>query len=171
VRLEEIFLTEDIVWDAVKKIIRDTTKFRKIGNIKSPAVAGDVLFSKNTPYGFIIIGGKGETIYTGDAALIIDMGGDDKYYGRVGSGIDKISVCIDLSGNDLYCSCAKNFSEVMTHTGRRFYLRDVGTIMELDYLLIKTVMIATRRQTYLKAQEMPTLFQYSLISMEMITIL
>jgi hypothetical protein len=59
-----------------------------------------------TPYGRIVIDGRGSSEIDGDGCLLIlDFGGDDTYTGPVGatSRPDRgISVAIDLAGNDTY---------------------------------------------------------------------
>lgn len=78
------------------------------------AVTGGVLFYAETSHGVIIIGGKGENTYRREAALIIDIGGNDRYLCRAGGaiGMEKsaVSICFDLSGDDYY-SCAEKFSQ------------------------------------------------------------
>ncbi|MBX7133273.1 MAG: HEAT repeat domain-containing protein [Fimbriimonadaceae bacterium] len=49
------------------------------------------------------IGGAGNDEHRGGTAdLIIDLGGDDRYTGRVGAGLDGVGVLLDLGGNDRY---------------------------------------------------------------------
>ncbi|MBI5779612.1 MAG: PDZ domain-containing protein [Planctomycetes bacterium] len=76
--------------------------------------AGDkegVLFSKDTPFGKIIIGGKGNDRYQENAAVIIDIGGDDFYANQQGGSVyetgkpdQPFSIIIDFAGNDRYSS-------------------------------------------------------------------
>ncbi len=70
--------------------------------------AGDILFVQDTTIGKIIVGGTGTSYYYADAAVIIDLGGDDYYFNNAGSsGKDiPVSIGIDFSGNDVYL--AKN---------------------------------------------------------------
>ena len=69
-------------------------------------IKGTVYLYKETEWGKVVIGSEEDNTYDGDYALIIDMGGNDIYKGRVGSGIGILShpfsVAIDLSGDDLY---------------------------------------------------------------------
>ena len=60
----------------------------------------------NTTAGKVLIGGTGDNVYTEDAALIIDLGGNDKYFNHAGGStrLNPFSVVIDLSGNDTYTS-------------------------------------------------------------------
>src|SRR5262245_49658910 len=74
---------------------------------KVPGVSGDVLFKKETTHGLFLIGGKGGNIYDlkTPVALLIDLGGDDVYRGKVAANFDAehpLSVVIDLAGNDTY---------------------------------------------------------------------
>lgn len=59
---------------------------------------------KQTMLGLMVsIRGKGSDVHSDrDAALTIDLGGDDRYTGRAGAGIGACSVLIDLGGNDTY---------------------------------------------------------------------
>ncbi|MBI4711766.1 MAG: PDZ domain-containing protein [Planctomycetes bacterium] len=76
-----------------------------------------ILFSKDTPFGKIIISGKGNSRYLdqaaaspalmrGNAAIIIDLDGDDFYANRLGSSTKNqpFSIIIDYSGDDRYSS-------------------------------------------------------------------
>ena len=72
-----------------------------------PGVTGEVLLFRETPYGLVVIGGRGPNTYDLDErfALVIDLGGDDTYRGAIAAANDiehGISVVIDLSGNDTY---------------------------------------------------------------------
>ncbi|MFC1821840.1 HEAT repeat domain-containing protein [Thermodesulfobacteriota bacterium] len=60
-------------------------------------------FSMMTPLGRIIIGGPDADVHDGPAALIIDLGGDDLYRGKVAAGEKgRCALVIDLKGNDIY---------------------------------------------------------------------
>ena len=71
------------------------------------AVEGEVLLVRDTPWGQIVIGGPGSNRYDldGRIALIIDVGGDDTYSGRIAAASDVEQgnrVVIDLAGQDIY---------------------------------------------------------------------
>ncbi len=68
--------------------------------------SGDIILNKKTDIGRIIIGGPGTTIYKKNAAVIIDLGGDDIYYNNAGSSTQEnpLSLVVDLSGKDKYIS-------------------------------------------------------------------
>jgi HEAT repeat protein len=76
--------------------------------LKVAGVEGNVLATRQTPYGTFVIGGDGTNTYSGDFAAILDVGGDDRYLSRVGCGVGVLShpvaAVIDYSGNDLYIS-------------------------------------------------------------------
>jgi hypothetical protein len=65
---------------------------------------GDILFVQDTMYGKIVVGGTGTSYYYSDAAVIIDLGGNDFYFNNAGaSDTDMpVSVCLDFSGDDVY---------------------------------------------------------------------
>lgn len=58
----------------------------------------------DTPAGRVLIGGPKDNTYTEDAALILDLGGNDKYFNHAGGStrLNPFSVVIDLSGDDVY---------------------------------------------------------------------
>ncbi len=63
----------------------------------------DLILRLETSLGEIIIGGYGSSRYTGDPAVIIDLGGNDEYHLSIDPERDfRSSVIFDLGGNDLY---------------------------------------------------------------------
>jgi hypothetical protein len=65
-----------------------------------------------TSFGKVVIGGAGPNTYSEDAALILDLGGDDLYLNNAGgtrSGMP-LSLVIDWGGDDRYVS-RENFSQ------------------------------------------------------------
>ena len=76
--------------------------------ISVEGVEGGCTEVRDTPYGRFVIGGTGANVYRGNFALIIDLGGDDRYYNRVGAGVatlgNPVSAVVDLGGNDSYIS-------------------------------------------------------------------
>jgi hypothetical protein len=80
---------------------------RRFGNNKGP-----ILFESMTSIGKVIVGGSGPNIYQEDAALILDLGGDDIYLNNAGgtrSGMP-VAMVIDWDGDDLYLN-KENFSQ------------------------------------------------------------
>lgn len=60
-------------------------------------------FSVMTEMGLVEIGGTDSDVHEKNAALIIDLGGDDLYKGQVGAGVNgKCGIVLDLGGNDTY---------------------------------------------------------------------
>ncbi len=82
----------------------------KIATDKIPkiqGVSGKVVWVQETRAGRLIIGGKGRNVYDTDAAIIIDLGGNDVYKNRAGSsGVAgrRVGLVLDLAGNDQYVS-------------------------------------------------------------------
>ncbi len=68
--------------------------------------AGPILFEKEASFGKVIVGGLGQNVYRDDAALILDIGGNDIYLNNAG-GTRKampIVLVIDWDGDDIYSS-------------------------------------------------------------------
>jgi hypothetical protein len=84
------------------------TAWRIVGDMGGEAIegvaSGDVLATLRTPAGVIVVGGPGRTVYTGEAALIVDLGGDDVYLNAAGASTENtpVSLVIDHGGNDTY---------------------------------------------------------------------
>ena len=66
-------------------------------------VTGSIVHAERTARGAVIIGGPGNNVYIGPAAIIIDTGGDDIYALPAG---DRVRIIIDLQGDDNYTSQA-----------------------------------------------------------------
>ncbi|MCP4576716.1 MAG: hypothetical protein GY846_10585 [Deltaproteobacteria bacterium] len=81
---------------------------------KYPGLKGRFLAIRQTPAGLVLIGDKGSNVYGMDAALIIDLGGDDLYLNNAGSPVFEIhkravskiryptGLVIDFEGDDRY---------------------------------------------------------------------
>jgi hypothetical protein len=72
-----------------------------------PWVTGTVVLAKETPAGWIVIGGRGSNTYRDGGqkvALLLDLGGHDTYAGFTApvNETQGIGVVIDLAGNDVY---------------------------------------------------------------------
>lgn len=74
----------------------------------APGVDGGVMLRLETEHGLVIVGEAGDNVYHDDCAIIIDIGGDDRYMNRAGGAVgvlDKpFSTVIDLAGDDCYFS-------------------------------------------------------------------
>jgi hypothetical protein len=96
---------------------------------------GPILFEATTPLGKVIVGGPGPNVYQEDAALILDLGGDDLYLNNAGGSRPDIPVAlvIDWGGNDTYIA-GDNFSQGAGVLGGGFLI-DLGgddTFVALD---------------------------------------
>jgi hypothetical protein len=96
---------------------------------------GPILYEAQTPIGKVIVGGAGPNVYPEDAALILDLGGDDLYLNNAGGtrpGMP-IALVVDWGGNDRYLS-RTNFSQGVGILGGGFLI-DLGgddTFISLD---------------------------------------
>ena len=86
-----------------------------------------ILLYKKTPFGDIIISGSGDDYHRQDAAIIIDLGGNDIYLNNQATPFGNnvcTSVFIDCSGNDYYSSTDK--------TGQGCGDMGVGMLIDLE---------------------------------------
>jgi len=88
-------------------LIESAFNDRRVLPAPPAGVTGDVLLTRETPSGLIVIGGSGPNDYDLDqpVAVVIDLGGDDTYRGRIAAAADPahgISIVIDLGGQDTY---------------------------------------------------------------------
>jgi hypothetical protein len=93
--------------DILKKTTVDSTP------IEDAEIEGDIIACEDTPFGKVIIGGKGNNRYRNTKDfIIIDLGGDDEYH-NISSSPEfnpfstSSSIIVDLEGNDLYLSNKK----------------------------------------------------------------
>lgn len=101
-----IFNAAKILTDAV-----ELTRVRlQIASEKLPENTNDeILLEFHSAAGTILVGGPGINRYESDAALLVDLGGNDVYRNNAGGFIDPYDgVCclIDMDGNDSY-TCGK----------------------------------------------------------------
>ncbi|MCG3149665.1 MAG: hypothetical protein PCFJNLEI_03130 [Verrucomicrobiae bacterium] len=79
-----------------------------ISQLRTGNLTNEFQFETDTELGKIVVGGTGKNIYTNEAFLIIDLGGDDIYSNSAGgaNGLAgrPISILIDLAGNDQFIS-------------------------------------------------------------------
>ncbi|MEE8423731.1 MAG: PDZ domain-containing protein [Thermodesulfobacteriota bacterium] len=85
-----------------------------------------ILYETETSFGRVIVGGMGSNTYTEDAALILDLGGDDIYLNNAGGTRQGIPVAmvIDWEGDDHYLT-EENFSQGAGVLGGGFLI-DLG---------------------------------------------
>lgn len=96
---------------------------------------GPILYEGTTPLGKVVVGGAGPNVYVEDAALILDIGGDDLYLNNAGGSRPgmPVALVIDWGGNDRYIA-RDNFSQGAGVLGGGF-LVDLGgndTFVSLD---------------------------------------
>ncbi|MGE3853934.1 MAG: hypothetical protein AB7K09_19540 [Planctomycetota bacterium] len=65
---------------------------------------GTFHYFAQTGAGLVVVGGKGPNTYDGEAAIIIDLGGNDTYHCHAGASTleHPFAACIDFGGNDSY---------------------------------------------------------------------
>ena len=74
---------------------------------------GEFVYASQTDWGWVLIGDRGDNFYGEDAALIVDLGGDDVYFNNSGSPVfvpdggsleqlSPVGVLIDYDGDDHY---------------------------------------------------------------------
>ena len=85
-----------------------------IADLRTNTFTEEFQVETDTPLGKIIVGGAGHNVYTNEAFLIIDTGGDDTYLNSAGGANGlvgrPISIVIDLGGNDQFIS-RRSFSQ------------------------------------------------------------
>jgi HEAT repeat protein len=85
-----------------------------IADLRTNTFTEEFQIETDTPLGKIICGGAGHNVYTNEAFLIIDTGGDDTYLNSAGGANGlvgrPISIVIDLGGNDQFIS-RRSFSQ------------------------------------------------------------
>jgi hypothetical protein len=120
----------------ISLLTRNSLSFLKEDLIKRfGSNKGPILYETMTPIGKVIVGGAGPNVYTEDAALVLDLGGDDLYLNNAGGtrpGMP-VSLVIDWGGNDRYLS-KENFSQGTGILGGGFLI-DLGgddTFIALD---------------------------------------
>jgi hypothetical protein len=103
---------------------------RRFGDGKGP-----VLYEAVTPVGKVIVGGPGPNVYREDAALILDLGGDDIYLNNAGGARPGMpaALVVDWEGNDRYMT-KEYFSQGAAVLGGGFLLDLSGddTFISLD---------------------------------------
>jgi HEAT repeat protein len=85
-----------------------------IKQLQSEMFTNEFQIETDTRLGKIIVGGAGHNVYTNEAFLVIDTGGDDTYLNSAGGANGlvgrPISIVIDLGGNDQFIS-RRSFSQ------------------------------------------------------------
>ncbi|MFO7651276.1 MAG: HEAT repeat domain-containing protein [bacterium] len=89
---------------------RTARRWTAVDVFTDTAQAHDVL-TLDSPFGPVVIAGFGNDRHGHDAALLIDLGGNDTYNNNAGGAVfDRpVSVCIDLGGNDRYDAGGRSY--------------------------------------------------------------
>lgn len=117
IRSDELYRAALSLAHAIDRLLEHTDRFGSIKSsrilMESSELKGDIVASEDTPWGRIIIGGKGSSYYSNiNPLLIIDLGGDDEYHNVYSSPSfspfnASTSVILDLAGNDIHRSTKK----------------------------------------------------------------
>lgn len=88
-----------------------TASLLKAAEASKRNLDGGVIAARNTPFGQILVAGRGRNRYAGgqNCAAIYDLGGDDIYHNAAGASVvGKVpsAVVVDYAGNDAYESYA-----------------------------------------------------------------
>lgn len=108
----------------LQELAQSAVRQRPLAVSPLPGIRGQLLFARSSPWGWILVGGKGPNHYQGPVALVLDLGGDDtydlpdpppvslcidyrgddRYLGPVGAAIAGVALSMDLQGRDEYRS-------------------------------------------------------------------
>ena len=88
---------------ALKKLRRLARQLDPVNSPLPHAFEGRFRLAQNTPWGWILIGDDGPNVYGADAAMIIDLGGDDIYLNNCASPSSApVGLIVDFAGDDRY---------------------------------------------------------------------
>ncbi len=109
-----VLLSEDLLDEL--RVMRRYGEERVVDIEPGDGFEGEFLMARRTPVGLFLVGGRGTNVYGSDAAVIIDLGGDDVYLNNTGSPVyemregvirgisSRLGIVLDLDGNDRYSS-------------------------------------------------------------------
>jgi len=115
----------ELVATAVRTYIADLQRLGPAGLLR-PGAKSDTVIEFESPIGPIVVSGFGNDTLRSDAALEVDLGGDDVYLNNAGAtSFDRpVSVCLDLAGNDHYEAPASTYVQ-------GFGLMGVGMLVDV----------------------------------------
>jgi hypothetical protein len=126
VRYECIFNASEFMSVAIKVYTEATEGFTAQDYYKNPESANKV-FRMKSAFGDIVISGFGDDTHDQDADFLIDLGGNDTYTNNAGGALETIAVCIDHSGNDIYNSIHRNYTQGFGFLGAGFLVDMQGS--------------------------------------------
>lgn len=101
--------------DALKRIHKAVRSLSEVDPDLPATFDGEFLFARQTDRGWILVGGKGDNVYGEDAAVIVDLGGNDVYLNNCGGTLfvaaegevtyrqrSPVGLLIDFDGDDEY---------------------------------------------------------------------
>jgi HEAT repeat protein len=98
----EAFTAEGRVRSGVDALLSDTAGLNADSVLADRSATSEVDFA--APFGRVIVSGYRDDVHAEDAALLIDLGGNDTYLNNAGGcgSAGAVAVCIDLAGDDHY---------------------------------------------------------------------
>jgi len=107
-------LTEAKTLKRIRKASRSLPGVSEVAQLP-PTFGGTFLYAHRSDLGWVVIGGDGDNIYGEDAAIIIDLGGDDIYLNNCGAPVfvavagqathtqrSAVGLLLDFDGDDEY---------------------------------------------------------------------
>lgn len=113
VDMAPIFAAADTLAAGVRRYIARTAAYAPADFFVDPSRQREIFVLDMLP-GPIVVAGFGDDRHEGRAGLLIDLGGNDLYAGRVAgcaSSRDGASLCIDHSGNDAYDAPREKYTQ------------------------------------------------------------
>jgi tetratricopeptide (TPR) repeat protein len=114
----KLFSSALLISDATDKFIAYLRNLDKPENpahyFRDKVKRNGLLMDIPSPIGHILISGQDNDTHTRNGALLIDLGGNDRYTGSIAAGHlvpGRIAIAIDASGNDVYDAGKKPFSQ------------------------------------------------------------
>ena len=134
IRYEDLFAAAHIICRSLDGF---TEYIRNLGTASTRTAAffsegfgsatGTVL-SLSTPIGDIVVLGPDDNDYSGSGALVVDLGGNDRYTGPIGVGhltAGRVAIAIDTAGDDTYDSSDQPFAQGVG-------IASIGAVVDLD---------------------------------------
>lgn len=136
VSYELIFSAAETLIRATQEFVNATADWPQADFWIDPARASEDFVWEST-YGRLVIAGFGSNTHTQDAAILIDLGGDDNYSNNAGATLTDLpadvnkkhvgnaTLCLDYAGNDVYRAADRRYAQGLGFLG-------VGLLIDLD---------------------------------------